>query len=59
MSVSATKNKPDNAMRALLTAAAELWDGEIEIRVKNLATGEVTEWTWDRKERKPIRRGQQ
>ncbi len=59
MSVSETKNKPDHAMRALLTAAAELWDGEIEIRVRNLETNEITHWIWDRKERKPIRRGQQ
>lgn len=49
-------SKPDHTMRALLTAAAELWDGEIEIRVKNLATGEVTEWVWDRKGKKPVRR---
>lgn len=51
-------SKPDHAMRSLLTIAAELWpDGEIEIRVKNLETNEITHWVWDRKEKKPVRRG--
>lgn len=50
-------SKPDNGMRAILTIASELWpDGEIEIKVRNLATNEVSLWTWDREQRKPIKK---
>ena len=48
----------DEAIARILTIAAELWpEGEIEIRVKNPETNEITHWVWDRKGKKPVRRG--
>ena len=52
--------KPDPDIRKALETIGQLWpEGEIVVKVLEADGKILSTWIWDRKERKPIRRGQQ